>query len=516
LKSIVLKNLFGVDLMDEAVEICRLRLYLKLVAQVERFEDLEPLPDLDFNIRAGNTLVGYATSDQMRAALRSKVDTYDTLSDLEEKARAVEMLFDRCQSQRMGGRGTVTAGDKEQLRDSLRALETELNGHLAGEYGVDAGTKASFEAWLASHRPFHWYVDFHGIMRRGGFDVILGNPPYLEYSKTKHEYGVHGFETRACGNLYALTLERSLGILGSAGVCGMIVPLSLSSTERMRPLQQLVDRSARSLWLSFFDVYPCKLFEGAKQRLCIALLSAECQTPNFFTTRYNRWKPEERQSLLACLAFSPSRLDTSLSAIPKLGSEIANSIMTRIGRHQPAVYANSSQTSFYVHRIPYNYVKAVSFVPHFWNGRDGEKRSEDYWPYSLRQRDAGRAVLAALNSNTFFWWWYTLFEGYHCGRHEVTAFPIGLDCMDPECLCRLGALADELMFDVSRQKKRRTAQYGNTGWVEYDEFFPRLSKGIIDKIDIVLAKHYGFTDEELDFLINYDIKYRMGAGRTGG
>jgi len=39
---------------------------------------------------------------------------------------------------------------------------------------------------------------------------------------------------------------------------------------------------------------------------------------------------------------------------------------------------------------------------------------------------------------------------------------------------------------------------------------PKNSKPIIDEIDNVLAKHYGFTDEELDFIINYDIKYRMG------
>ena len=40
--------------------------------------------------------------------------------------------------------------------------------------------------------------------------------------------------------------------------------------------------------------------------------------------------------------------------------------------------------------------------------------------------------------------------------------------------------------------------------------FPKLSKPIIDEIDWVLARHYGFSEEELDFIINYDIKYRMG------
>jgi hypothetical protein len=64
-KSIIVNNLFGVDLMEEATEICKLRLFLKLVAQVETVTDLEPLPDIDFNIRAGNTLVGYAQIDDI-------------------------------------------------------------------------------------------------------------------------------------------------------------------------------------------------------------------------------------------------------------------------------------------------------------------------------------------------------------------------------------------------------------------------------------------------------------------
>jgi hypothetical protein len=65
LKSIVLNNLYGVDIMEEAVEICKLRLFLKLVAQVGSYDQIEPLPDIDFNIRAGNTLVGFATNDQL-------------------------------------------------------------------------------------------------------------------------------------------------------------------------------------------------------------------------------------------------------------------------------------------------------------------------------------------------------------------------------------------------------------------------------------------------------------------
>ncbi len=70
------------------------------------------------------------------------------------------------------------------------------------------------------------------------------------------------------------------------------------------------------------------------------------------------------------------------------------------------------------------------------------------------------------------------------------------------------------MDSLQAKSIRKEAFYKATGKVGYDEFYPRLSKPIIDEIDRVLAKHYGFTDEELDFIINYDIKYRLG--RDGG
>jgi hypothetical protein len=69
LKSIISHNLYGVDIMEEAVEICRLRLFLKLVAEVDLINRLEPLPDVDFNIRCGNTLVGFVSLDEVKKRL---------------------------------------------------------------------------------------------------------------------------------------------------------------------------------------------------------------------------------------------------------------------------------------------------------------------------------------------------------------------------------------------------------------------------------------------------------------
>ena len=68
------------------------------------------------------------------------------------------------------------------------------------------------------------------------------------------------------------------------------------------------------------------------------------------------------------------------------------------------------------------------------------------------------------------------------------------------------------MADIKEKSRRRIYVYKTSGRVEYDEFYLKESKSIIDEIDRVLAQHYDFTDEELDFVINYDIKYRMGLG----
>ena len=58
-KNIILKNLYGVDIMKEAVEVCKLRLFLSLVSSALETQELDPLPNLDFNIMCGNSLIGF-------------------------------------------------------------------------------------------------------------------------------------------------------------------------------------------------------------------------------------------------------------------------------------------------------------------------------------------------------------------------------------------------------------------------------------------------------------------------
>ena len=75
------------------------------------------------------------------------------------------------------------AAQKQELRSRLDCLSKELDRYLAGEYGVEPDTTKEFQHWQESHNPFHWCAEFFAIMRRGGFDIVIGNPPYFELKK---------------------------------------------------------------------------------------------------------------------------------------------------------------------------------------------------------------------------------------------------------------------------------------------------------------------------------------------
>lgn len=338
-------------------------------------------------------------------------DDIDTLKRIDEKAQDINRLFALFREQQTELGGEVTTGDKQELKKRLKALDDELNRYLASEYGISQSNfkgkqtyEKKYSEWLTSHKPFHWFIEFHAIMKEGGFDVIIGNPPYVEYSKVKKEYTVHGYQTEDCGNLYAYVLERSFELSFANGRCGLIVPLSLVATERMNSLQSMIAKSQCSIWLSFYDVYPCKLFEGAKQRLTIILTSGKLKQAKIFTTKYYRWKVDERDSLFQRIFYWCSYFDKGLSIVFKLHDKITENILQKLMEKETALYINNiSYISFYVHRIPYNFVKALDFIPYFWNSTDGQKKSEDYKPYCLKENQDERIVLAMINSNLFFW-----------------------------------------------------------------------------------------------------------------
>ena len=516
LKSIILNNLYAVDIMEEAVEICKLRLFLKLAAQVEPDNSkdnlgIEPLPDIDFNIRAGNTLVGYATYDEVLKSAEGDWVREEAIETIKIKAADLQQTFDKFRQLQTEGDGSVPAADKLELQKRLKALEDELNSHLAHEYGVKVSDKAAFTKWLKSHQPFHWFIEFYGILNSGGFDVVVGNPPYVEYSKVEGIYQVRGYKTRDCGNLYPFVLERSGPLIQSKGRLGFIVPIALVSVGETYSARELLCTKFPTSWFSNFAIRPAKLFEGVEQRLTIWLAQAgEFGTKQTFTTKYNQWYQDERPTLFARLEYAASSDILTTSCIPKLGNHLLHDVVKKVIEMNGGVVAerlvSSGGVKLFFHRTPGYWIRIMDFEPHF-RSPTATRSIHHIRELAIRDSASAKFIGAVVSSSLYFCWFFAMGNCRNLTLEDVKKFRIGRPSSD--VLRRAGKLFDELMADFQKNSVVNTR-----GETEFQEFNWGLSKPIIDRLDAVLSEHYGLTVEERDFVASYDVKIRMGKDTT--
>ncbi|MDD6994532.1 MAG: SAM-dependent methyltransferase, partial [Prevotella sp.] len=295
--------------MAEAVEIAKLRLFLKMVAVVEvdkRVDNmgLDPLPDIDFNIRCGNTLVGYSTEEHLYHDLDIATDFLQQLANQDLKDQLQAKLNDvadtyevfRLEQLSKDADVSVLKQAKQSLNKELDSLNDLLNRHLYAASGY-----SDYDKWLALHQPFHWLAEFYQIMHgANGFDVVIGNPPYVEYPSEDVPYSFNRLLTAECGNLYGCCTERALSISQPNGRFSFIVPVAITCSKRMTPVISLIKEKANMALFANFDDRPGKLFEMLQHlRATVFIVDkrADASNPRFFATKYNRWYSECRNIL---------------------------------------------------------------------------------------------------------------------------------------------------------------------------------------------------------------------------
>ena len=511
-KSIILRNLYGVDIMVEATEIAKLRLFLKMVAVVDVNPrdpnlGLDPLPDIDFNIRCGNTLVGYATEKEMeegvkymdmfaREEFESKVyDEIDIVSSAYDTFRKVQLEQDADLE--------TFKNAKAQLKERLAKLNELLNQnlHAATNAGMD------YEKWKKSHQPFHWLAEFYEIIYgNGGFDVIIGNPPYVEHTAV-HDYKIVGYQTLKCGNLFANCAERSFIINNINGRFGFIVPISVTCSKRMKPLQKLL--LDRGTYFSNWSWRPSKLFDGntsANLSLSIIICTRTCR--NYVST-YNRWNAEARNDIFNKLSYTVCPLVLNNDIIPKIGTPVENriyEIFNNLKRISIKVVNSDTNYRLYYKRTGGLYWKIFTdFRPElFLDGVKTFSSKEEH--LSFISSSVLSTSLCAFWSD-YYWWWYQINSDVRNNNpSDLLSLPIMESSYKDDSF---NQLSKDLQADLTNNSIWSERKFAGSV-SRYKSFIPKLSKEIINSIDIAFNKHYGFTEEELDFIINYDIKYRMG------
>ncbi|RKY82913.1 hypothetical protein DRP98_08385, partial [candidate division KSB1 bacterium] len=325
-RRVVEDCIYGVDLNPLAVELAKLCLWITTAFKEKQ------LCFLNHHLKKGNALVGVRISDLEEYLTKARGSKHDLfmqsyINSIKRAAESYEKKLSKL---------TEAREDIEKKKEILSELDEELapykylcnlfTHYLLGEID-ESDFLSQVESWSESKKSqkvlaslnskdfFHWDLEFPDVFYgdNSGFDVVIGNPPYVEYSEVRKNYVVmpyenaigrgknrvininpSGYKTFKCGNIYAFLIERSINFLSNKGKFGMIIPISAFCTDRMDTLQNILIKNCTSLWISSFAERPSKIFKGVERNISIAIATKGNEICEIYTTTYIKWYSEER------------------------------------------------------------------------------------------------------------------------------------------------------------------------------------------------------------------------------
>lgn len=324
---------------------------------------------------------------------------------------------------------------------------------------------------------------------RPKYDIIVGNPPYVEYGKLPVKPDSN------YGNIYADVLCNAVCELKSTGVIGFVIPLSFVATSRMQSIREDMYKKMNRIFILNYADRPDCLFDGVHQKLSI-LFGIKGQGKCIsYTSSYYHWYNSERRDLLNnCKIFPSHQRD---QYIPKIGNVYEDSIFEKICNVKgesllSLLNTQNKQSSVYLNMRACFWMKAFSFNP-------GSKEYKEFGCSS----EMKPYLLAILNSNLFFLYWTIVSDCWHITNKELSEFFVPTNGV---CLDMFRILTSKL-----ERKLERTKKYIGSVQTQF-EYKHRECKPEIDAIDDALQEIYGLTDDEVAFLKEYKLKYRMSNG----
>lgn len=321
------------------------------------------------------------------------------------------------------------------------------------------------------------------------YDVVIGNPPFVEDSKTSLNHIIK------YGNIYANVLHNSVDLLKDNGILGFIIPISYVSTPRMSKIRYYVEQNTKNQLILNYSDRPDCLFNSVHQKLTIIFANKGKSKHKLFTSGYKYWYKSERKDL-----FIDSKLIESQPLSTSFYSKINNKIelnifkkiftTTRFNLLDLSIQ-NGRNKIFLNMRVGF-WIKAFSFNP----------GSKEYKPFGYEDKIFD-FIYCILNSSLFFIYWVIVSDCWHITSKELKHFYI------PE-----NFEYNKTYTDLSKKLEKeleKTKEYIGSKQTVY-EYKHKNCKFIIDLIDDELAKIYDLTSSELKYVKNFAIKYRESRG----
>ncbi len=291
-RDIIQNNIFGVDIEQGAVDIARLRFWLALVVDAE---EPQPLPNLDYKIVCGNSLLNRHALDipidDVFAYYNRKNNADFTLADFQQLVAEYTDTSDH----------TLKDKFKEKIADIKRAFKISLNNRMLTKRNRILGQILSLESDTLFGPPtkecikqakelrkshakllslnsdmendklyadaFEWRFEFPSLLDDNGnftgFDIVIGNPPYLRIQGIRAVNPAFADELTdkyhsATGafDLYALFVERGLQIINSTGIVNFIMPVKWTNAAFGKGLRSLLaDKVSKIINFGAYQVF---------------------------------------------------------------------------------------------------------------------------------------------------------------------------------------------------------------------------------------------------------------------
>lgn len=288
-KEIITRNLYGVDIQEGAVEIAKLRLWLSMVSEMElKAEDIEPLPNIDYNILSGNSLVGYIEPEEIEigeGAFLEKGKSPGQQKIGEEKVKQMKFVTGKSVTEIMKARKELIEDYREErksavareIREDIEGIGKPLRAELNKKFYqklLGEGIKLTEEEFLKL-KPFHWGFEFYEAFdpekpkEVGGFDIIIGNPPYGNILKEEERVWINNtYPFKEHFDIYPTFIERCFFSLKKSGLLGYIVPSSWETGVRYSKFREyLLERYTLAQTINM----PFDVFQDAYVDNCISI-----------------------------------------------------------------------------------------------------------------------------------------------------------------------------------------------------------------------------------------------------
>lgn len=256
-KHIIQQNVYGVDIERGAVDIARLRFWLSLIVDEET---PQALPNLDFKIMQGNSLleqykgVDLSTMTEKKADNTGMLTFFDDMIDVYRKElRDMLVQYFDCidHKEKQNLRACIIDNVKQQLREQ----------HININFGdLDLSGNDQF---------FLWHTWFHDVFSKGGFDIVIGNPPYV-FARNSEEKGMTQEDKELYYkkfilakyqiNLYHLFVEQGVNLLNEKGTFAYIIPNNWMTINTNKEFRKYILSKSNIIITNFYK----KVFDVAE------------------------------------------------------------------------------------------------------------------------------------------------------------------------------------------------------------------------------------------------------------